>query len=169
MVKESINLFLVLIYVLPVPKKVWYIQLLNRHIPSQWHCVCLKHIWMCVFFLYFVKIFTFLPKRSEILLRQCRTHSSSLLEHTACVCLLPLFSAELTGHLPPQLLVHSSFCALPLPHALRVFILTLSKTPAHNILFSVLSAIKTEATTEKKTTLKHVAHTVQCLALGSSV
>lgn len=115
MVEQSVNLFLVLIYILSLPKEVWYVQLVNRYIPSQWHCVSLKHIWMCVFFLYFVKTFTILPKRPEIIFRQHWAHSSCLLEHTTCACSPALFSAELAGHLLPWLLVHSSFCALPLP------------------------------------------------------
>lgn len=81
--------FLVLIYMLSVPKKEWYVQLLNRYIPSQWHCVCLKHIWVCVFFLYF-----------------------GLLDHTTCVYSLALFRAEFTGHLPPWL-VHSVLFPMP--------------------------------------------------------
>lgn len=65
-------------------------------------------------------------------------------------------SAELAGHLPASLLTLSSFCALLLPRAVRLCSLTLSKAPAHNISFSVLSVVKMEATTEKITSLKHV-------------
>lgn len=116
---------------------------------------------MCFFFLYFVQSFTFLPKR------QC-VFFWALNIQLMFGCFIHV-SAELAGHLPAWLLIHGSFCALLLPHALRLFSLTLGKAPAHNISFSVLGVIKMKATTEKITSLKHVVHTVQWLALDLSV
>lgn len=157
MVKQSTHLFLFLLYMLPEPKELWYVHLLNRQIPKQWHCERLKHTWMWVFFLYFVQSFTVLPKR------QC-VFFWALNIQLMFACFIHV-SAELAGHLPAWLLIHGSFRALLLPRALRLFSLTLSKAPAHNISFSVLSVIKMKATTEKMTSLKHVVHTVQWLAL----